>query len=134
MSTYSTREALRARFTALYTDLYKGSGSTVSRIANGLWLLRQLAPGDLVVANRGESEVLGVGAVVDPVLGWLEDAAEYQNIVHVSWDTWQARKIKPITAWRNTIADVPPALAAELQPGRPGPALTAQDFEVLRRH
>ena len=53
-----------------YLESYKGSQGSVTLKAKELWVLRELAPGDLIVANKGTKEVLGVGAVESPGYEW----------------------------------------------------------------
>jgi len=60
---FGSKDEFRARFTEVHK--YTTTSKTSAK-ANELWTLRELEPGDLVVANRGGSEVLALGTVVDP--------------------------------------------------------------------
>ena len=59
LSQFESKEAFRARFEEAYP--YNGLLAQARRKGNELWKLRELEPGDLVVANRGIGRVLAVG-------------------------------------------------------------------------
>ncbi|MBI3966853.1 MAG: EVE domain-containing protein, partial [Chloroflexi bacterium] len=68
-------------------------------------------PGDLVVANRGISEVLGIGEVIAPGYEWRPERAEYRHAVRVRWNTTVAGEIPPQRHWATTtVAEVPEEL------------------------
>ena len=93
--------------------LCSGSSSSTRRVAreaNRLWGVFELEPGDLIVANKGQSEVLAVGEVVDPGYEWLPDRSNLRHIVHVKWDTSRAKMIPQQKAWRSTIVPVSASL------------------------
>lgn len=48
----------------------------MSRKANELWTLMELAAGDKVIANRGTSEVLAIGTVNDDGYAWRPERNE----------------------------------------------------------
>lgn len=81
-----------------YGDTPAGRATTV-RKARELWRLRQIKPGDLIVANRGMSEILGVGTVQDPPYEWAVDGAEYPHRILVTWDTTKGREIPAQAKW-----------------------------------
>src|SRR5262249_43736413 len=60
---YPDKERFRDAFANAYRERYKNNEAQVSRKANEVWTLRELRPGDLIIANRGTSEVLAVGRV-----------------------------------------------------------------------
>lgn len=62
-------------------------------------MLRELEPGDIVVANKGTSEVLAVGEVVEPGYEWMESRPEYKHIVRVRWDRSYAKQIPSQKKW-----------------------------------
>ena len=100
LSKFESKEAFREAFREHFP--YNGAEATVSRKANELWTLRELQPGDTVIANRGTSEVVGVGTVNDVGYKWRPERAEYQHTVGVDWDTSAARKITPVKSWATT--------------------------------
>lgn len=107
---YRTQSSLVSRFRQEYPNASVASASR-------LWLMRQLQPGDLVIANRGTREILGVGTVVAPGLDWLEDAPAFRQVAHVRWDTSLARPlVPPILGWRPTIREVEEGLLCQLLP------------------
>ena len=111
---YEDKRSLRTAYADLYSEMHKDHRSTISRMANGLWKARELSPGDLVVANRGLSEVLAVGTVVEPGYEFLDEpaVADWRHVVRVEWDTSYAKSIPSQTLWQNTIVDLRPEVAA----------------------
>lgn len=119
---FDTKDAFRARFEQEYGDEYKGHQPAISKKANELWTLRQLEPGDLVVANKGTSQVLAVGEVVEPAYEWSDGEGDYDHTVHVAWDTAYAQSIPTQKRWAfTTVAHVPQSLAATILEKKPGP-------------
>ncbi|MEU3253137.1 AAA family ATPase [Streptomyces sp. NPDC006997] len=89
------------------------------RLARQMLAFRDLEPGDLVVANRGKSEVLAVGTVQD---GYSYDtgAPDHRHTVGVSWDTSYAQVFDtPRHAWQQTLVKVPATLWREIRDVRP---------------
>lgn len=107
------------------------------RLARQLLTFRDLERGDLIVANRGKSEVLAVGTVTD---GYSYDpAAEtHRHSVGVDWDTSYAQRFdSPRHAWQPALAKVPATLMREIRRGRqaalteaPGPAEQMEEAEL----
>jgi 5-methylcytosine-specific restriction protein B len=93
LSTFETKDEFAAEFSRAYSDEYKGHGPTIARKGNEVWMFRELEPGDLVLANRGTSEVLALGRVVEPGYAWDGSRTRYKNTVRVDWDTSYARTI-----------------------------------------
>lgn len=104
LSLFESKEAFKDEFRKRYPY---GTKSKASAKANELWSLHDLEPGDLVVANRGISEVLAVGEVVDPGYVWREDRNEFRHTVTVRWDTTFAKEIPAQPHWGTvTVAKV----------------------------
>ncbi|MDQ2629113.1 MAG: AAA family ATPase [Actinomycetota bacterium] len=113
LTQYDTKDAFRDVFRGLHA--YNGNESTVSRKANELWTLRELQPGDTVIANRGTTEVLAVGTVNDVGYKFRTDRQEYQHTVGIDWDASAGKKIDPVKAWATTtVSKVPAALFRQL--------------------
>ena len=111
LRTFPTKEAFAAAFRDRYGAEYNGWGPQIAAKGNELWTLTELRPGDLIVANRGMSEVLAVGEVVEPGYLWLPEREEYKHAVAVRWDTSRARHVPKQTAWgMRTVVDVPEEL------------------------
>ncbi|WP_062795543.1 AAA family ATPase [Williamsia muralis] len=71
--------------------------------AKNIWKFRNLKPGNHVVANRGTTEILGVGTVRTDGYQFLPDRDQYRHTVAVDWDTTHARKLDPgFGGWRST--------------------------------
>lgn len=106
---FDSKEALRERFAEAYP--YDGHRASVTKKSNEVWTLKELAPGDLVIANKGISKVLAVGEVVEPGYQWREERPEYKNTVAVEWDTSYETSIPPQKSWGTvTVKAVPPEL------------------------
>ncbi|MCK8680053.1 McrB family protein [Streptomyces lichenis] len=88
------------------------------RLARQLLAFRDLERGDLIVANRGKSEVLAVGTVVGGY-AYLSDAGSHRHTVGVDWDTSYAQSFdEPRHAWQQTLAKVPATLMREIRRGQ----------------
>ncbi|MFF3328654.1 McrB family protein [Streptomyces sp. NPDC002888] len=99
------------------------------RLARQLIAFRDLEPGDLIVANRGKSEVLAVGTVAD---GYSYDARteSHRHIVGVDWDTSYAQVFdSPRHAWQQTLAKVPATLWREIRNQRRAAAALTEVVE-----
>lgn len=106
---FESKEVFRERFAAEFP--YNGQQSSITRKSNELWMLTELEPGDLVVANKGTSKILAIGEVVEPGYQWRDDRQEYKHTVSVKWDVGYAMSIPPQGAWATvTVKKVPDAL------------------------
>jgi len=87
--------------------------------AKELWTLRELEPGDIVVANRGISEILAIGEVLDG--GYLFNSAreDYKHTLSVKWDTKFAQKIPEQKGWAFvTVGKIPLTLYESIVSGK----------------
>lgn len=113
---YSSAELFKQRFTQLYGTEYNNPSKTSAK-ANEVWRLMELRPGDQIIANRGTSEVLGVGTVMQPGYRWRPDRGEYKHTVTVRWDPSVAKHIPEQKDWAfKTVADIPSKTLAEVFP------------------
>lgn len=94
---YKSWEEFREVFARHFT--YNGSDAAVTRKAKELWTFRELRPGDIVIANKGLSEILAIGTVVAPGYVWRADRNEYNHTVGVDWDTSLACTIAKQRQW-----------------------------------
>jgi 5-methylcytosine-specific restriction enzyme B len=116
LADFESKEAFREVFREHWP--YNGAEATVSRKANELWTLRELQPGDEVIANRGTSELLAVGTVNDVGYQWRPERQEFRHTVGVDWDTSVARAIPPVKAWATTtVSKVSAALYRDILGG-----------------
>ncbi len=108
---FESKESFRARFEKEFAALYKNHKPTLTKKANEVWTLMELDAGDLVIANRGTSQVLAVGEVAEPGYTWNPERPEYRHTVRVKWDTSYAKEIPPQRKWAFvTIAPVTASL------------------------
>ncbi|MCX5042426.1 AAA family ATPase [Aldersonia sp. NBC_00410] len=107
LSVFDTEDDFTAAFGVAYE--YKGNKSAVSRKAKELWRMVEISEGDKIVANRGTSEILGVGTVTATGYQWRPERAEYKHTINVDWDTSLAHKLsEPVKLWATTtIAKIP---------------------------
>ncbi|MGB8939716.1 MAG: AAA family ATPase [Streptomyces sp.] len=112
LRTFADKDEFLAAFTAAYNDEYNGFKSKISAKANEVWKLQGLRPGDLVVANSGASQILGVGRVTGEGYQWREERADHRHTVGVDWDESYATRLdEPERSWATvTVKDVPAAL------------------------
>ncbi|MEU0953712.1 AAA family ATPase [Streptomyces niveus] len=108
---YETDQELKA---ALDQQWPRSAGGNL-RLARQMLAFRDLERGDLVVANRGKSEVLAVGTVVGGY-AYGPDAQTHRHTVGVDWDTSYAQNFDaPRHAWQQTLAKVPGSLMREIR-------------------
>lgn len=87
------------------------TASKASTKANELWTLRELEKGDIVVANRGISQVLAVGEVLDTGYEFRNSRKEFKHTLAVKWNTSFAKEIPPQKSWAfTTVSKVAPSL------------------------
>lgn len=88
------------------------------RLARQMLAFRDLERGDLIVANRGKSEVLALGTVVR---GYAYDPlqATHRHTVDVDWDTSYAQRFdQPRHDWQQTFAKVSGSLIRDIRRSR----------------
>ena len=130
---YESKDSYLERFRKVHP---LGSPSKSTEKANEVWRLIELRPGDLIVANKGTSQILGVGTVVEPGYVWEPGRSEYKHTVKVEWDETYAKPIKQQKRWALvTVAKVPQALQAEIlgeKASSVGPKPAAPPEEIFR--
>jgi 5-methylcytosine-specific restriction enzyme B len=106
LSQFESKDEFFARYEQVLGERYRPA--KLRERANELWTLTELEPGDVVVANKGTSQVLAVGKVVDPGYEFRPDREKYQHTVKIAWDTTYATEINPQKRWALvTVAKVP---------------------------
>lgn len=121
LRSYATRRDLEAAFPQYFSKLYNGNRATMTGLARDLWRLRELRPGDVIVANRGKSHVLAVGEVVAPGYEFDAGRASFKHVVRVRWDTTKGRAIPTQEGWFRTILPLPETFLAHLGGSTKGP-------------
>lgn len=108
-------------------DLYVGSPAKLAagtKIAKALWSLRDVQPGDIIMATRGVRELLALGEVVEPGYEFDDTRARYKHLVRVRWDESYRRPLAGLldagTAklWMSTIVPVERDLYAAILKGQ----------------
>jgi hypothetical protein len=77
-----------------------------------LWKLVNIRKGDRIVANRGTSEVLGIGTVDGPY--YFVAGEEYGHRLPVEWEDVEPRKVDE-PGWRRTLIKLSPAKFEHIQ-------------------
>jgi len=83
-------------FREAHPEMYQGSPGKLAvgtRKARELWQLRDIQPGDIILANRGVSRLLAAGEVVEPGYSFDDTRPEYKHVVAVRWDESVARDL-----------------------------------------
>lgn len=96
---FESKEEFQEAFERAFLGSTYDDQAITTKKASEVWTLRELEPGDLVVANRGKSEVLAVGTVVEPGYEWKPDYDGYNHAVNVDWDTSYAQEIPQESYW-----------------------------------
>jgi 5-methylcytosine-specific restriction protein B len=125
LTEFDSKDDFKARFADVYRTNYNGSPQAISKKANELWTLRELEPGDVVIANKGISRVLAVGKVIEPGYEFRTERSEYKHTVSVAWDESFARDIEPQKGWINTVDKVSQELYRTIAAGKGASPLPA---------
>jgi 5-methylcytosine-specific restriction protein B len=132
---YESKETFFEDFREKLSATYNDHKPQIKRKANELWILMELEPGDLVVANKGLSKVLAIGEVIEPGYEWLPERNEYKHVVRVKWDTSYAQDIESQGHWGTvTVANVSHQLFKKLIENKGGaiPGTVSTTFPVDR--
>ncbi|MEH7464680.1 AAA family ATPase [Bacillus thuringiensis] len=73
--------------TAFHSHGFQASAQKNTEKANELWEFYQLKLGDKVIVNKGKSQILAIGTVIEKGYEYREDFAEHKHVVYVNWDT-----------------------------------------------
>lgn len=68
-----------------------------------VWKFAQIKEGDRIVANKGTSEVLGVGTVIGPY--YFVPDTEHGHRLPVHWDDLKTRRVRE-GGWRKTLIEI----------------------------
>lgn len=95
---FESRDDFRTRFAEVYGEKYTKKTKLTAK-ANEVWQLRDVEPGDVILANKGTSEILAVGEVLEPGYEWMPERDEFHHTIRVKWDVSKARKIPTQKRW-----------------------------------
>lgn len=125
-----TKEKFIAATKDKFEELYKHKPKRSAKI-NELWNFRSLKPGDVVVANNGVSEILGVGDVVEPGYQYRPERPHMKNTVSVKWRPFSKKTISPQKRWGfQTVAPVSEKLYRVIMSADPS-ILSEGDIDYL---
>ncbi len=97
LNDFANKDEFVSRFEEVYGDRYK-PGKLKQKCAE-VWTLKELEAGDIVVANKGTSEILAVGEVVEPGYVFRTEREDFKHTVNVAWNTSLATQIEPQKRW-----------------------------------
>ncbi|MEV0320552.1 McrB family protein [Streptomyces sp. NPDC050658] len=114
---FADKDEFKRAFGTANAERYAGSRSKISAKANEVWTLMELHPGDMVVANRGTSEIVGIGTVTDEGYVWRPERPHHRHTVSVEWrHTPPLRLEERVPAWALvTVKDVPAKLWSQIE-------------------
>lgn len=82
---------------------YYEDKATLTRKVREVWDFVSVKVGDIIVANKGTSQILGVGTVVEPGYEYLSlplnGSDDFQHAVHVEWDASKEMIIPAQKEW-----------------------------------
>ncbi|WP_437318176.1 McrB family protein [Sorangium sp. So ce385] len=112
-----SRGALEAHYTRVFKYTKEKAQANVRMV---WWFLRDIKPGHIIVANQGQSKVVGRGVVLGPP-EFRGERGEYANCLPVHWFDTQKRDIARQKHWFATVlpmtAEVYEALFGALEEG-----------------
>lgn len=82
LTQYETFEELRH---AIEAQGYYTNASTITKKANEIWDFYNLEAGDIIVANKGISQLIGIGIVSERGYQYQPNYSDYQHTVGVHW-------------------------------------------------
>lgn len=75
-----------------------------------VWNFRSIKPGDYVVANSGQSKIVGIGTVTEGYRyspGWhIVEGEDYPHQVKVKWDSIVPKKISQQQSWLSALIEI----------------------------
>lgn len=80
---YPDYEEFKSAFHKL--KFQKTAGKNTEK-ANEMWTFYNMNSGDVVLANNGKSEILGIGKVADKGYEFRSDLNTQQHVVYIEWD------------------------------------------------
>lgn len=123
LNQFTTWEQFLTAFRTQYRAQYQNREELIRAKARELWTLRELNPGDRIVANRGNSEVLAVGTVLPPGYAWHPERPVDKHTLAVAWDTNLAKHIPSQRQWSTTTICAVPDWLQKLILEEPAPHL-----------
>jgi 5-methylcytosine-specific restriction protein B len=93
----------RSEFEKTRENYFESSHSSNEKGLEQLWKFSQIKDGDRIVANRGATEVLGIGTVTGPY--YYEEGETHSHRLPVNWDEVELRKVDQ-PGWQKTLIEL----------------------------
>lgn len=133
LAEYQTKKALRDKF----EEIKKENPSWKLGGAWQLWQFgKQIKQGDKIIANRGFSEVVGIGTVTGDYE--YDDTLDYPHKIPVEWEDTNVREFD-MKGWRSTVIETDEetySAILKIKPPPPGPVdepILKDVEDILRR-
>lgn len=94
-----------------------------------VWKFTQIKEGDRIVANRGTSEVLGIGTVVGPY--YFQAGERYPHRLTVQWDDISPKSVN-MGGWRKTLIELKRDTFENIVTQERSDFFSARTFELLK--
>ncbi len=82
---------------------YADSKMSLTKKSKEVWNFISAKPGDIIAANRGTSQILALGTVIDPCYEFMSPSlvasSDFTHCLHVEWDTDKAKQIPAQAEW-----------------------------------
>ena len=82
---------------------YSESKMSLTKKSKEVWSFVGAKPGDIIAANRGTSQILALGTVIDPGYEFISPAlvssSDFTHCLHVAWDISAAKQIPAQEEW-----------------------------------
>ena len=99
---FKSKDELEARYIKVFKYTKSQAQSSVHKV---WWFMRDIKPGDIIVANQGQSIVVGRGVVLGPA-EFHAERGEYGNCLPVHWFDVGVREIPRQKQWFATILPI----------------------------
>jgi len=103
LSNFDSLDSLRRKFKEIYRE--EKNEATITRESECLWNFNNLSIGDIVIANKGMSEIIGLGRITG-IYKFEDKYAEYKHTVPVEWFNTEERKIIKQDGWNVTMVEL----------------------------
>lgn len=83
LTTYPDYKEFKETFKKMY---YLEDPKKAGEVATEIWSFYSLAPGDVVIVNKGTSKIQARGTVTEKAYTFEEEHPEQKHVMHVEWD------------------------------------------------
>lgn len=112
LTQYTSYEEFKESFIKNYGEEYKFNKRKITEKVNEIWTFYNLEPGNIIVANKGTSTVLGIGTVLESGYEFKNTRKKFKHIIHIDWEkNFEVKNIEAQKHWAfKTVAEVSKSL------------------------